>query len=147
MSNRRIVQGLLALAVVVASGSSWAGKPVVDESMWIIELEDAPTIEFRGESAQSVMADGRTGGKTLEATAPSVTGERRLRTDSPAVRRYVEYLDIRRAQVLQRAETELGMSIKPKFVYRHIRNGFAARMSPEQAARLAEMPGVRSIGK
>ncbi|MBL39054.1 MAG: hypothetical protein CMP07_11660 [Xanthomonadales bacterium] len=145
MSNRRIVQGLLALAVVVASGSSWAGKPVVDESMWIIELEDAPTIEFRGESAQSVMADGRTGGKTLEATAPSVTGERRLRTDSPAVRRYVEYLDVRRAQVLQRAETELGMSIKPKFVYRHIRNGFAARMSPEQAARLAEMPGVRSI--
>src|SRR6056297_2734129 len=145
MSNRRIVQGLLALAVVVTSGSDWAKKPTIDESVWIVELEDAPTVEFRGETPQSVLAEGRAPGKAMAATAPSVTGERRLRMDSPAVRQYVEHLDRRRAQVLDRAASELGMSIKPKFVYRHIRNGFAAPMSAAEAARLSRMPGVRAV--
>jgi len=145
MLNTRIVQGLLALAVVVASGSLWAKKPTIDESVWIVELEDAPTTEFGGWSPQSVASDGQVAGKVMAATAPSVTGERRLRIDSPAVRQYVEYLDQRRAQILDKAEGELGMTIKPKFVYRHIRNGFAAPMSAAQATRLSEIPGVRSV--
>jgi len=145
MLNTRIFQGLLALAVMAASGSLSAGKAEIDETTWIVELEDAPTVEFRGGIPQSIAADGRISGKVMAATAPSVTGDRRLRTDSPAVRQYVEYLDQGRAQVLARAESELGMFIKPKFVYRHIRNGFAASMSREQAGRLAEMPGVRSV--
>lgn len=145
MLNTRIVQGLLALAVVVASGSLWAKKPVIDESMWIVELEDAPTIEFRGEVPQSVAADGRAAGKVMAATAPSVTGERRLRVESPAVREYVQYLDGQRVRVLERASAELGMVVKPRFVYRHLRNGFAAPMSRDEAMRLAELPGVRSV--
>jgi len=145
MLSTRIVQGLLALAVVVASGSLWAKKPTIDESIWIVELDDPPTVQFRGETSQSVTASGRAGGKLMAATAPSVTGESRLRADSPAVRQYVAYLDRRRTQVLEQAETELDMRVEPKFVYRHVRNGFAAPMSPAEAMRLAGLPGVRSV--
>src|SRR6056297_1102896 len=145
MLNKRIVQGLLALAVLVGSGPIWAKKPTLDESMWIVELEDAPTIEFTGNFRQSVAADGVETPKSLAPTAPSITGARRLRTDSPAVRNYVEYLDGRRAQVLARAESELGMDVKPRFVYRHLKNGFAAAMSRADARRLAALPGVRAV--
>src|SRR6056297_1328141 len=145
MLNKRIVQGLLALAVLVGSGPIWAKKPTLDESMWIVELEDAPTIEFTGNFRQSVAADGVETPKSLAPTAPSITGARRLRTDSPAVRNYVEYLDGRRAQVLARAESELGMVVKPRFVYRHLKNGFAAAMSRADARRLAALPGVRAV--
>ncbi len=145
MLNTRIVQGLLALAVIVASGSLWAEKPRIDATIWMVELDDASTVQFRGGARQSVAADGRVAEKVMAPTAPSVTGDRRLRTDAPAVKQYVKFLDQRRAQVLARAEAELGMFIKPKFVYRHVRNGFAAPMSAAEAARLAELPGVRAV--
>lgn len=145
MLNTQIIKGLLALAVIAASGLLWAKQPGIDESMWIVELDDAPTVEFRGGNPQSVAVDGRASGKVMAATAPSVTGEPRLHTDAPAVREYAAYLDQQRTQVLERAEAALGMSIKPKFAYRHIRNGFAAAMNRDQAMRLARMPGVRSV--
>lgn len=144
MLNTRIAQGLLVLVVVIASGSLWAKKPTIDESIWIVELTDPPTVQFRGETSQTVAA-GRVDRKVMAATAPSVTGEPRLRTDSQAVRQYVDYLDRRRGQVLEQAEKALGIPVKPKFVYRHLKNGFAAPMNAAEALRLAELPGVRSV--
>src|SRR6056297_1651264 len=69
MLNKRIVQGLLALAVLVGSGPIWAKKPTLDESMWIVELEDAPTIEFTGNFRQSVAADGVETPKSLPTSS------------------------------------------------------------------------------
>lgn len=145
MLNNRVLRGLVVLAVLVVSGSLWAKKPIIDETMWVVELLDAPTVEFRGAAAQSVTAGGMRLQKALAPTAPSVTGASRLRTDSKAVRAYTAYLDRQRGQVLARAQAELGIAIQPRFVYHHLRNGFAAPMSAADAKRLAAMPGVRSV--
>ena len=133
------------LGALTVSGQLWAKGPAIDDSMWIVELADAPTVEFRGGVPQQVTTSGSGMRKPMRATAPSVTGARRLRPDSTAVRKYVAYLDDQRSRVLVRAESGLGLTIEPRFVYRHLRNGFAAEMSPEQAQRLRELPGVRSV--
>jgi len=144
MLNKRIIQWVFTFALVALSGLLWAKGPTVDESMWIVELHDAPTVQFKGE-AQSVTSDGWSRSKGLTPTAPSVTGARKLRADSPAVRRYVEYLDRQRGRFIDLAESELGRDLQTRFVYRHVRNGFAAPMSRAEATRLASLPGVRSV--
>ncbi len=136
---------VLAIGAAVVSGSLWAKGPTVDDSMWIVELQDAPTVQFRGGVPQQVTTSASDTRKPMRATAPAATGAERLRPDSTAVREYAAYLDGQRRQVLARAESDLGLMIQPRFVYRHLRNGFAAAMSPAEAKRLASLPGVRSI--
>lgn len=147
IGDGRLKELLLVVGVagaMLAAGAP-AKQPTVDERVWIVELDDAPTVEFDGSSGDTVTAHGSAAGKTLAATAPSVTGARRLDPDAPAVRAYVAHLDDRRDRVLDRVAAELGREIEPKFVYRHLMNGFAARMSAGEARRLAALPGVRSV--
>jgi len=132
-------------AVAVCCGAVWAKSSGGDDLMWIVELHDAPTVQFRGGVPQQVTAGGAGVGKAMPATAPVVTGADRLRPDSAAVREYAAYLDERRGRVLARAKSDFGLSIQPRFVYRHLRNGFAARMTATQAQQLAALPGVRSV--
>jgi len=145
MLRKVLILVLLAISALGASGLLCARTPAVSESMWIVELHDSPTVQFKGGVAQKVTAAGSARRKPMRATAPAVSGADRLRPDSPAVREYAAYLDRQRRQVLTRAETELDILIEPRFVYRHLRNGFAAAMSPKEARRLSSLPGVRSV--
>ena len=103
MLNTRIVQ-LLALAVVAASGSLWAKKPTVDESIWIVELEDAPTVQFRGETPQSVAADGRAAAKSHGGDGAFGHRGAQVAHRFAAVRQYVAYLDRKRSELIEQAE-------------------------------------------
>jgi hypothetical protein len=145
MLKNRLIGLLVAGSMLAAGAAVAAGKPAVHPGSWIVELTDPPSVEFRGgEPASALALDGPRVG-FLEPTAPAVTGADRLDVDAPAVRRYAAYLDDTRARVLQRIRSTLGRDVDPKFVYRHLHNGFAAEMSAEEAERIADLPGVRAV--
>lgn len=137
-----IVILLSALAAGPAVAASNA-RPIPGQ--WIVELSDAPTLSYRGGETARLEARDSKSSATLAATAPDVTGAGKLDVDDPAVRAYVEYLDHRRAGVLDRASAEIGRTLVPDAVYRHASNGFAVAMSAAEARRLARLPGVRSV--
>lgn len=120
-------------------------KHMPSNGMWIVELESAPTVHFEGDVVQSVTADGSIQRKALAATAPAMTGANKLDTESVQVQEYMQYLDAERGQLLQRIEQTMGRAMQPRHVYRHVLNGFAAKMSFEEALAVAEMPEVRAV--
>ena len=136
----------LFLAVAgLAPGPLFAAGPDINPGMWIVELEDEPSVSFRGGVPESLTRAGNGAAKALEATAPAATGADRLMVSDPAVQRYAAHLDQARAEVLDRASNRLGRTLVPTYVYRHLRNGFAIRMSEAEASLLSELPGVRSV--
>ncbi len=136
---------LIAALFLYLSAPAMAAGPRINDGVWIVELEDAPTVAFPGGTPESLARAGASGAKRLDATAPAMTGADRLRVDDPAVQRYVSHLDQARSLVLDRASNRIGRTLEPRFVYRHLRNGFAARMSADEARALADLPGVRAV--
>ncbi len=130
---------------LLISGVALARGQVYNGDMWIVELEDAPTATFAGDTLQTVTAAGGVARKRYAATSPSVTGADRLRVDAPEVIRYAAYLDQRRERVLDSARASLGRNLEPSFVYRHLANGFATRMTEAEARVLEKLPGVKSV--
>jgi len=133
------------VAALLVAGSAVAEKPRVNPGMWIVELDDPPTVRFAGGAPESLERVGGTDAKTFAPTAPAVTGARRLRVDDPAVASYAAHLDRIRGVVIERASQRIGRALVPRFVYRHVRNGFAARLDAREAELLAGLPGVRSV--
>ncbi|MCH8476773.1 MAG: S8 family serine peptidase [Wenzhouxiangella sp.] len=136
---------VLTLIGLSLSGAPLAGKPIIDRNHWIVELNEAPTLEYRGQEAVIASIASSDAPRPLQATAPSVTGQGQFDVSANHVQAYVEFLDRERAAVLGRASARLQRELEPTAVYRHAFNGFAARMSPSEARALAETPGVRSV--
>ena len=146
LSITAALKAVLAVAVATMLASTiQARQPEANPGMWIVELEDTPTVMFEGGTRMAPTAAGTRAAKAFEPTAPSVTGARRLDPNAEAVKRYVDYLDAERAAVLDSAGRTLGVDIKPRHVYRHVANGFAAELSADVAAALEALPGVRAI--
>jgi hypothetical protein len=75
---------------------------------------------------------------TYSKTAPA-RGER-LNTRQRNVHDYVGHLDQQRDRVLGKVG-----GVKPLYTYRYVLNGFAAKLTADQASRLAHTPGVTSL--
>jgi hypothetical protein len=144
-SRSLIAASIAALTLLFSSAVAAAGKPGANPDVWIVELTDPPTATFRGGRPESALSLSGPRVGFLEPTAPALTGADRLDVDAPAVRRYAAYLDEARGLVLERIQAEVGRDVRPRFVYRHLRNGFAARMSADEAERVAALPGVRAV--
>ena len=137
---------ILTSGVQAMTETRGPGKPTPVPGSWIVQLAAEPTMEFRGAregQLQGVDAVGDT--RSLAATAPEVLGKRRFDAQAPEVQAYSEFLDQERHSVLDHISERLGRQLKPERVYRHLLNGFAVRMSAEEAARVADMPGVVSV--
>lgn len=134
---------VLAFSMVFCVGAM-AAKPQIARNHWIVELDDAPTLEYRGvESA--LAADRSSAGMPAKPTAPGWDGSVRFNPHASHVQDYIAFLDAQRGNVLARAREQLQRELEPRAIYRHTMNGFAARMSSEEALKLAAMPGVRSV--
>jgi len=142
--NNRLLKCLavIVFAGLVAVSIANARQPETVPGQWIVELEAEPSLSFRGDALLRAADSAR---KPLAATAPDVTGAARFDASAPAVQRYVEVLDRERSDVLAAAGGALGRAIEPHAVYRHVMNGFAASLSESEAARLAGLPGVKSV--
>ena len=110
-----------AQAESAASGKAARGQA----QSYIVRLSEAPVVAYTG------------GIPGLNATRPA-RGQKLDPTD-PDVRRYVSHLDARHGQVLARVG---GSKL---YDHRYAFNGFTARLTPEQAARLQGEAGVLSV--
>lgn len=136
---------LLLVLTLGAPSTSQARQPTVTNDRWIVILEDAPTSRYQGTEVSASISAARWQGKRFPATAPAVTGQSRLQANSASVQAYVDYLDDQRQGVVAAARASLSLELRAEHVYRHVLNGFSARMSTDQARALAKMPGVRSV--
>lgn len=94
--------------------------------VYIVQLSDAPVVLYRGGAA------GLSGTAVAEGSRPD--------PNSADVQNYTAYLERRQDTVLQ----AIGGAEK-LYSYTYVYNGFAARMSPEQAAAAARTPGVVAV--
>ncbi|GAB2267415.1 hypothetical protein Dimus_002398 [Dionaea muscipula] len=97
--------------------------------VYIVTLEGEPVISYRGG------IDG------LQATA--VDSDEIIDLSSDAVTSYVEHLENRHDMLLDMLfERD---SYEKLYSYKHLLNGFAVHISPEQAEVLRQSPGVKSV--
>ena len=148
MSKQIRLTALLAVLMAVAAplGGAFAGDKSPASGRWIVELEAAPAVRYGGEGnvlmgseSISISVPG------LAATAPAVTGAKRLDVSHPEVMAYTDWLDGQRHEVLRQAGKLLGRELEPVHVYRYLQNGFSIDLDAEEARRLADLPGVSAV--
>ncbi len=103
------------------------------EGVFIVRLAAEPLATYRG------------GVANLQPTSPDVTGAPRLDVASEASRAYVDYLEASQATFVARMEKTLGHEADVRFTYQNSLNGVAVWLTPQEAARVARLPGVSSV--
>lgn len=129
------VAALLTAAFTAAGAGTAVGAPKAKKfttpytsGRYIVQLAGAPAARY----------DGGVAG--IPATKPQ-SGQR-LDASSSDVQRYTSYLAEQQARVLSHVP-----QAKPLYTYRYTFNGFAAKLTGQQAATLAKTPGVVSVTK
>jgi len=131
------VLSLLLIAAVALSvfapvaaqpaGNSKAAEAVQESQngLYIVRMADAPVVAYKGEI------------KGLKATQPQKG--KKIDVTSPAVVEYVSYLDAKHDAALSKVG---GQKV---YDYRYSFNGFAAKLSHDQAQKLATLDGVLAV--
>jgi len=108
-------------------------KDAQGPALYIIQLEGEPLASYRG------------GVRGLQPTSPAATGAVKLDAQSAASKAYLNYLAEQQTQFLTRLEQTLGRSVKVQHTYRYAYNGLALTLTPEEAAKIAQLPGVLRV--
>lgn len=108
-------------------------KDAQGPALYIIQLEGEPLASYRG------------GVRGLQPTSPAATGAVKLDVQSAASKAYLNYLAEQQTQFLTRLEQTLGRSVKVQHTYRYAYNGLALTLTPEEAAKIAQLPGVLRV--
>jgi subtilisin family serine protease len=122
--------GIALCVSAVAGGANGEGSPAGDKSssnVYIVQLAESPVVAYKGGIAG------------YKATAPA-KGQKINPLDRDVVR-YAGYLDSRHNAVLAK------VGGRKVYDYRYSFNGFAAKMTPGQAAIAKADPGVLSVEK
>ena len=142
---------VLAAAIAMALPLAWpadgrapvsdpvAAKRADGRASFIVTFEEPPAPMFRGFQAK----DGRR--PALAPVSIQVTGEAQYDPARPEAEAYLDYIGGLREQRLRAASAAFGRSLNPRFVYEHALNGVALDLSPDEAERLAAMPGIRAV--
>lgn len=104
--------------------------PEDEPGVYIVMLADAPLAFY----------DGGVAG--LDSTSTASTGDRKLDAASPASVAYMSYLDGKQSQAIESANEALDRSLDVAYQYKVVLNGYAAEMTPAEAAKIARLPGV-----
>lgn len=102
-------------------------------ALYIVQLTAPPLALYEG------------GLPGLAPTNPQILGETELAVDAPASRDYLGYLAGQQAEVVAQAEALIGRPLELGFSYSFAFAGFAAEMTPVEAARIAALPDVRQV--
>ncbi|MCX7032722.1 MAG: S8 family serine peptidase [Arenimonas sp.] len=139
----------LALAVTIglgiSAGSVHAASPRDAEASalaagtYIIAFDEPAAARFRGFAASDKQRP------RLAATSAVATGARKYQSRSVEAQAYVAYLDDLRQRRLAQAQVLLGRPLAPRYTYTHALNGMALDLTRAEAAKLATVPGVRSV--
>jgi len=85
------------------------------------------------------------GGGTFQATAPDATHQRKLDVHSAAAVAYADHLKSQRDAHLAVIKSALGRNLAASHVYSITRNGMSANLTAAEAAKIAALPGVKSV--
>ncbi len=108
-------------------------KNATGPALYTVLLREAPLTSY----------DGSLPG--LKATSPSVTGAARLDAKSVDSLAYRSYLAEKQARFIQALETLFSRKIDIKQTYQVVLNGFAAVLTPTEAATIALRSDVRMV--
>ncbi|MCP5094156.1 MAG: S8 family serine peptidase [Chloroflexi bacterium] len=100
-----------------------------EPGLYLIRLQDAPTSRYRGNISG------------YEATSPEVTGQR-FNARNQASQRYQQYLEGRQNAHLNAMQQQLDRQVTPSQRFFHGNNGLTVWLTPEEAARVAQLPNV-----
>ena len=100
---------------------------------WIVELIDDPVATYRGQIPG------------LAATSPQAIGARKIEPERAEVRLYRSYLARKQDEVLASVDQILARPVEVLRRFDAALNGFVARLSPEEAERVRQLPGVRKV--
>ncbi|WP_156106877.1 S8 family serine peptidase, partial [Arenimonas composti] len=112
---------------------------VQDLPLWLVVFDEPGAAAFRGFPASDRLRPA------LAATSPAATGARKYDAASPEARSYLGYLDELRRLRLGDAAAAVGRPLQAHYVYRHALNAVAVRISAEEAAVIAGLPGIRAV--
>jgi subtilisin family serine protease len=143
------VNALAAAVAVVLAGSvslqSFAAEPELN----VMPAATAATEATNGSYIITFVEPGLlhySGGvQGLSATAPKAVGTRKLDATSSAARAYSAYLDAQRSVHVTEIENRIGRTLDVSNTYGVIRNGVAAKMSADEAAKIASLPGIALV--
>ncbi|KAL0308296.1 UNVERIFIED_CONTAM: Subtilisin-like protease SBT2.5 [Sesamum radiatum] len=99
--------------------------------IYIVTLEGEPVVSYKG------------GIEGFEATAVEPDSDEKIDVTSELVLSYAHHLEKRHDMLLAMLFEE--GTYKKLYSYRHLINGFAVHISPEQAETLGRAPGVKSV--
>ena len=156
MIERRLPQALLLVMVIllVVSTASAQTAPVktatsspkvtqyADEAplyslsgpeIYLLRLVDPPLASYRGEILG------------LEATSPVVTGATKLDVDTSAGQAYVDYLAQKQNEILDAMQSRFGREVEVLHRYSAATNGFAVRLTGQEALEVASLPGIVDV--
>lgn len=103
-----------------------------EPATYIVQLSGAPLASYRG------------GAANLVPTSPAITG-RKLDLRNAEVRAYLAHLTEEQQSALDAIQRLLGRTVEVKFTYQVAFNGFALVLTPMEAAKLTNAPGVARI--
>ncbi|MCB9155344.1 MAG: S8 family serine peptidase, partial [Caldilineae bacterium] len=129
-------------AVAAPAGPSNAGQQggillqpadATGPALYIVQLSDPPLASYYG------------GIESYAPTSPVVTGQRKLNMTSDASIAYMDYLDGVQAAMLSTINQTLGRDVVASMQWNVAYNGFAIEISPEEAAQVAALDGVKVV--
>ncbi|MEO5625267.1 MAG: S8 family serine peptidase [Dokdonella sp.] len=124
--------------VAFAAGRDVSGSVAFDHSSsavesYIITFTDAGLLNYTGSVG------------SLRATTPQSSGQRKLDVHTNAAKAYQGFLKDQRDTHLAAIRSTLGRDLAVTHTYTITVNGVAANMSGAEAARIANLPGVKSV--
>jgi len=122
-----------AIAQPVGTGVVVEPKGATGPATYIVVLNDVPLASYRG------------GIEGLAATNQAASGKAQVNANSAASQAYLAYLDGRRAAAIAEANTAIGRSLSIMFEYKATINGYAAQMTPDEAATIAKLGNVKFV--
>lgn len=140
--KRTVISMAAALAAAFACMPVAAKSPDPGPRNYIVVLEQPSVAEWHAErrlaEAQSLQSASSTGKKP---------GPARIRPDmaAPETRDYLQQLDEDYEQLANRASRDLGRELRAGRRFRTALNGFTSRLTADEAAALARLPGVKLV--
>jgi len=156
---------LVVLAMVTAPASARPLQPTPESGEPVFEPADATRVSTSKVSKEVLNEDKDASGPALytvllreaplasydgsisglPATSPRLTGAAKLDAKSPESQAYRTYLASQQDAFVAELEAQFGRSIEVQYKYQVALNGFAAVLTPEEAAAIAARADVRLV--
>ncbi len=112
------------------------------EAIYFVQLEAPPAVLYRGNvKGYTPKADGK------EAEDSMRNSNGKFNAKSPAAVDYMNYLQSVQKAFMADMNRELGRNVDVTYTFQATLNGFSARMTAAEAARVAKMDGVKYVNK